>query len=213
MSARGVMVSVLGFVLSLPVLLALKGALAVPPGDAPVQTLPEAVEATVQTTFETTAPQTFPTEEIPTSLPTETLDTRIVGETMPGEPTDFVGRWKIPAVNIDVACYGNNAQATVDNEDSAAYYVNSGHQVIADHNYQGFSAIGNCKPGTLAYLEKRDGQVISYYCVAVIKGHNTEDTLTDESYVPIDKLYPGTLVNYTCNENWQNVTIAFFQPE
>ena len=213
MSARGVMVSVLGFVLSLPVLLALKGALAVPPRDTPVQTVPTTAQATVQTTAETAPPQTFPTEEILTSLPQETVDTRITGETMPGEPTDFVGRWKIPAVNIDVACYGNNAQVTVDNVDSAAYYVNSGHQVIADHNYQGFSAIGSCKPGTLAYLEKRDGQVVSYYCVAVIKGHNTEDALTDESYVSIDKLYPGTLVNYTCNENWQNVTIAFFQPE
>ena len=213
MSARGVMASVLGFVLSLPVLLALKGALAVPPRDTPVQTVPTTAQATVQTTAETAPPQTFPTEEILASLPTETVDTRITGQTMPGEPTDFVGRWKIPAVNIDVACYGNNAQVTVDNVDSAAYYVNSGHQVIADHNYQGFSAIGRCTPPTLAHLDKRDAQVVSSYCVAVIKGHNTEDALTDESYVPIDKLHPGTLVNYTCNENWQNVTIAFFQPE
>ena len=52
MSARGVMVSVLGFVLSLPVLLALKGALAVPPRDTPVQTVPTTAQATVQTTAE-----------------------------------------------------------------------------------------------------------------------------------------------------------------
>ena len=69
MSARGVMASVLGFVLSLPVLLALKGALAVPPRDTPVQTVPTTAQATVQTTAETAPPQTFPTEEILTSLP------------------------------------------------------------------------------------------------------------------------------------------------
>ena len=51
MSARGVMASVLGFVLSLPVLLALKGALAVPPRDTPVQTVPTTAQATVQPTI------------------------------------------------------------------------------------------------------------------------------------------------------------------
>ena len=43
-------------------------------------------------------------------------------------------------------------------------------------------------------------------------GHNTGKTLTDTDCNSIETMHVGALVCYTCNENWQNVTIVFFVP-
>lgn len=124
-------------------------------------------------------------------------------------PSDFLGRFKIPEVGVDVACYYSHAQATVDASDSAAYFYSSGHVVIGDHNYQGFEAIKACRVGTSATMHSISGTV-TYTCIDVIQGHNTGSTLTDGDYVSIANLYPGALVCYTCNDNPSNITIVFF---
>lgn len=137
------------------------------------------------------------------------------GNTGGGNYNDFdeyVGRFKIPAVGVNVACYASSSQATVDAADSAAYFYTSGHLTIADHKHQGFSAIRSCSKGMKASLSTSSGTK-NYICVDRINGHNTGYELTDANYNSIDSMYPGTLVLYTCNENWQNVTIVFLKLE
>ena len=124
-------------------------------------------------------------------------------------PVNYLGRFTVPAAGVDVACYGSSAQAVADANDSAAYFDACGHTVIADHVNQGFGAIKGCAIGDRAQLTTEKGEE-TYVCVGSIQGHNTGKELTDENYTPIDELYPDTLVCYTCNDNWQNVTIVFF---
>lgn len=122
--------------------------------------------------------------------------------------SNFVGRFRIPSVGISVACYASSAQSVVDARDSAAYFYCDGHNVIGDHWNQGFDGIKRVAIGGSATFGST-----SYKCVARINGHNTGQALTDANYNSISSLYPGTLVCYTCNGNWKNVTIVFFERE
>ena len=123
--------------------------------------------------------------------------------------TDYYGRFQIPDVGVDVACYESAEQSVVDAKDSAAYFYACGHWVIGDHVNQGFGAIKRCEIGDGAQMVTLQG-VEHYTCVGLIQGHNMGTALTDLDYRPIDDLYPDTLVCYTCNDNWRNVTIVFF---
>lgn len=122
-----------------------------------------------------------------------------------------VGRWSIPSVGVDVACYASWAQSVCDAKDSACYFALGSQKVIADHKHQGFNAIKKCKVGTVAYVDT-GSEVQKYVCTGVIQGHNVEGTLTDDGYNSIDKMNPGGITCYTCNDCWQNITIVFFQP-
>ena len=160
---------------------------------------------------EITSEETSETEESTTTNPPVNNS----GNTGGGNYNDFdeyVGRFKIPAVGVNVACYASSSQATVDAADSAAYFYTSGHLTIADHKHQGFSAIRSCSKGMKGSLSTSSGTK-NYICVDRINGHNTGYELTDANYNSIDSMYPGTLVLYTCNENWQNVTIVFLKLE
>lgn len=132
----------------------------------------------------------------------------VTDETVKSIFGDFVGRFKIASVGVDVACYFSSSQATVDAKDSAACFTASGHTIIGDHKHQGFSTIKSCEPGTKAIFGSTE-----YTCIDIIKGHNTGYELTDANYNNIANLYPGALVCYTCNDNWRNVTIVFFAPD
>ena len=123
---------------------------------------------------------------------------------------NYIGRFKIPEVGVNVACYAGNAQYIVDNKDSAAFFTAWSHQIIADHNNQGFEKVKKCEVGTIATFSV-DGEILNYKCVAKMLGHNTGKILTDENYISISGIYPDTLVCYTCNENWQNITMVFFE--
>lgn len=148
----------------------------------------------------------------PTNPPIDSGNTGSSGGGNYNDFDEYVGRFKIPAVGVNVACYASSSQATVDAADSAAYFYTSGHVTIADHKHQGFSAIRSCSKGMKASLSTSGGTK-NYICVDRINGHNTGYELTDSSYNSIDNMYPGTLVLYTCNENWQNVTIVFLKLE
>lgn len=121
---------------------------------------------------------------------------------------NYVGRFKVPALGINVACYSGSSQSIVDAKDSAAYFYFGGHAVIGDHKNQGFNAIKSATVGMKATLGST-----KYKCVAKIKGRNTGSSLTDTNGTSISKLYPGTLVTYTCNENWKNITIVFWESQ
>ena len=121
-------------------------------------------------------------------------------------------RLTIPSVGVNVGCFWgtNNLQTLVDASDSAALFSYGGMTIIADHRHQGFSAMKNSSIGTKAYMNYGD-HTEEYVCIANFKGHNTGHALTDNNDTDISELYPGYLAMYTCNENWQNITITIWQ--
>jgi len=121
------------------------------------------------------------------------------------------GRWKIPGVGVNVACYYSASQSVCDARDSACYFEYGSQMVIADHVNQGFNAIKSCSVGTVAYMDTGNGMQ-KYVCTGIIKGHNTGPQLTDADYNDIWSMNPGGITCYTCNDCWQNITIVFFQP-
>lgn len=122
-----------------------------------------------------------------------------------------LGRWSIPSVGINVACYKSWEQSVCDAKDSACYFTLGDMDVIGDHWNQGFNAIKSCTPGTKAYLETSSGTK-TFVCTKIFTGHNTGN-LTDDDYNDISRGYnTGGITCYTCNDHWSNVTIVFFQP-
>ena len=123
-------------------------------------------------------------------------------------------RLRMPSVGFTVACFwstSNNLQTLVDNSDSAAFFpLHNDVRVIADHRHQGFSAMKNSSIGDKAYLEYAD-RTETYTCIANFKGHNTSSELTDNDGNNVADMYPGKLIMYTCNENWQNITITVWE--
>ena len=121
-------------------------------------------------------------------------------------------RLTIPSVGVNVGCFWgtNNLQTLVDASDSAALFSYGGMTIVADHRHQGFSAMKNSSIGTKAYMNYGD-HTEEYVCIANFKGHNTGHALTDNNDTDISELYPGYLAMYTCNENWQNITITIWQ--
>lgn len=131
------------------------------------------------------------------------------------------GTLYIPSVGLTVPIYEGTwnlsaDQAIVDRQNSAVYGP-AGYYAccdfIADHTDQGFSKIKEAEPGwTKAYVVRTDGSVQTYICTDKFKGHNTGDDLTDWSGNSIKQNNAGGLGMYTCNENWRNITIVFWQP-
>jgi len=138
------------------------------------------------------------------------------GHTMDKCPSKAVsygasGRWLIPDVGVNVAVYPSNSQSIVDAKDSAGMFQALKQTLIADHNYQGFSAIRNCKPGTIAYLDNGKERC-KFICTGITTGQNLKSDLVTKDNVSVSKLNVGGFTCYTCNENKKNVTIVFFQP-
>lgn len=131
------------------------------------------------------------------------------------------GRLTIPSVGIDVGLYyctsddGATSQSIVNAADSAAYIdqVNIDGALIADHNNQGFDAMKNSKPyETYAYIDF-GSYTQTYVCTAIGLGHNYDNDMVDWNGVSLNYGFiSGGLAMYTCNENWQNITISYWQP-
>ena len=119
----------------------------------------------------------------------------------------YVGMFSIPGVGVSVPCYASSSQAVCDAQNAAAYFYMSNHLVIADHVNQGFNRIKSCSPGMVAYAP--DGT--KYECITIMQGINTGYSLTLTDGTNIREIYPGALVAYTCNSNWQSVTMVFFK--
>lgn len=124
----------------------------------------------------------------------------------------MVGRWSIPAVNVDVAVFNSSSQQTADNKDSAVYFQFGDFMVLGDHVNQGFDRIKKCKEGTKAYLDTGN-EIKEYVCTKYFTGHNQVDDMTDDNYKSVKYgANTGGITCYTCNGNWKNIWIVFFQP-
>ena len=125
----------------------------------------------------------------------------------------MLGRLYIKDANIDVALFDTNAQACVDAKDSAAYFFVGDTYLVADHWYDGFERIKNCKVGSEAYIDTGD-KIVEYVCIGSILGHNTGTDLTDNDYKSVEVGYnPKGITLYTCVNGWRNVRIVFFEPK
>lgn len=122
------------------------------------------------------------------------------------------GRFYIPDVDIDVACFNGQSQEYTDAIDSASYFSLGSMNVIADHNNQGFNRISDCVLGTSAYFVT-ENECLEFVCTASFDGHNTDSGLTNSDYVSIHYDNEGGITCYTCKENWQNIRVVFFQPK
>ena len=116
--------------------------------------------------------------------------------------------------SYDVALYDYNVHTTsdsalqtlVDNKDSAAYYKNRGRLVIADHYYQGFSALVNLTEGNTSYIKFEDGSIIKYRLIKKSRGINTGLDLTDtlgNSFFDME----SDIIMYTCYDDGIMVTL------
>jgi outer membrane biosynthesis protein TonB len=177
----------------------------------PTETETEPVVEETTVPVKTKPEETKPTEPEPTVKPTEPKPTTPPSDKH-SDTKNYIGRFKISSVGVNVACYAGSEQSIVDAQDSAAYFYGFGHIIIGDHKHQGFSAIKSCSVGTKARMVTKNGTE-TFTCVGKIQGHNTGYELTDANYVPINNLYPGSIACYTCNDNWKNVTIVFFMPD
>lgn len=122
-----------------------------------------------------------------------------------------VGRWIIPSVGVNVACYkaDDSAQAVTDEKDSAALINKPNITLLADHNYQGFDVIKKCEVGTVAFLDTGvDKQ--EFVCTEVLKGYNTGAELTDLEGNVVE--YDSGYTNYTCHFFSDRITIVHFEP-
>ena len=98
---------------------------------------------------------------------------------------------------------GWDAQAIVDAEDSAAWFMwyESQSPIIADHCTQGFDVIKKCEIGDTCYIVCGDS-IQSYVCVSVDPDGVNErtDMYLSSGYNFMRKNDPGYLFMYTCNK-------------
>ncbi len=166
----------------------------------------------------TTQADLKPTETEPEIETTKAPQTTEIVETEPPLSYGTAGRLDIPSVGIGVALnYApleeGNAQAVVDREDSAAYFLwHDCKDVIADHNYQSFQVLPKVQAGDIAVVSTEDGYADEYVCVRVCHdGFNTGNDLLDENRTSIEYSDNSRFVMYTCNQDWQHITIVFWE--
>lgn len=127
------------------------------------------------------------------------------------------GRFYIPDTGVDVGLQYINldncylAQDVVDADDSAVYMDYGSSYVIADHRHQGFSAIKECAIGTKAFI-RHDDRLEVYECVNIDpNSRNDGEDVYDSDENIIYNYDPSLLSCYTCNEDWQHVTVVTFK--
>ena len=184
-------------------------------------------EATDTTTIETTDMVEESTEDTREPVDTKPIEIPIKEESPPQviqkpqvKPVDsrkgLIGRLLIPSVGIDLAVRepvnDSEAQAFVDERDSAAIFWRGDARIIADHNNQGFAYLSKVSIGDKAEMCLKDGSQISYTVVDKFKGHNTGPELTDEDYNCIYDDNIGGLTLYTCYAGWENIWVVYLQP-
>ena len=188
-------------------------------------TPPETIETTYETETNTQATEpTEVTEEYATTSPIE----KPIQNEAPSQviqkphvkPIDnrkgLIGRLLIPSVGINLALRepsnDSEAQAFVDEKDSAAIFWRGEARIIADHNNQGFAYLSKVSIGDKAEVQFKDGTCVSYIVVNKFTGHNTGPELTDEEYNCIYDDNIGGLTLYTCYAGWENIWVVYLQP-
>ena len=124
---------------------------------------------------------------------------------------EYVGRFYIPDVGVDVALYDSWKQAVCDKKDSACFFQYGAQRIVADHWNQGFGAIKKCEPGMEAYI-RNGNKTEKFICTDIIEGHNTvTGDLTDWDGNDIWDWNKDGITCYTCNGNSRNIKIIFFK--
>lgn len=106
-----------------------------------------------------------------------------------------------------------NAQEVVDTQDSAAIFNFGNVLVIADHKNQEFGELKNRQVGDTTYIKYENSIIDSYTCSEKVNGQNTGYELIMDDGRKVSELTDCDIVMYTCNENWQNVTITLWKKE
>lgn len=127
----------------------------------------------------------------------------------------MAGRLLVPSAGIDVALFidgpgadeAEKRQNICDLEDGAALFSDGYGDLIADHNNQAFSLLGNVQPGDRAYI-LRGHSILTLECSLVMKGHNYGEGVVDEDGLLVSSY--TDYICYTCEDNWNNVGIAGF---
>ena len=129
-----------------------------------------------------------------------------------------IGILAIPDLQIFVPLfygdlYGNpdDTQEIVDRKDSAAYMEYETNHVIADHVEQEFKTLKNAAPGMNAFVLNEDGTYTSYTCISSGAGRNNDEELTDADGTGVSKLINNGLIIYTCNKNWEDITLTLWE--
>ncbi|MBQ6539252.1 MAG: hypothetical protein IJL76_03125 [Bacilli bacterium] len=91
----------------------------------------------------------------------------------------------------------SSLQTIVNNQDSAAYYINKGKLIIADHYYQGFSVLTNLGEESTAYIKFKDGSIIRYRLIKKARGVNTGPDLVDTNGNSFFNMR-SDIIMYTC---------------
>ena len=122
------------------------------------------------------------------------------------------GRLYVPGYSVALYDFNVNTQSSlslqtiVNNQDSAAYYINNGKYVIADHYYQGFSALANLNVGATSYIRFKDGSIIRYKMIKKSRGVNTGPDLVDNNGNSFFNMN-SDIIMYTCYEDGIMVTL------
>lgn len=133
----------------------------------------------------------------------------------------YVGRWVVPSVGIDVACYyydeyfsdSHLVQQLTDAWDSAAFWPCGAQIVISDHSNQSFSSVKYITAGTTAYMDVGDYRQ-KFVCTKVVYGYNDNGILRDDNFNRIkdNGFNAGGITLQTCNGNSYNIILVCFQP-
>ena len=97
-------------------------------------------------------------------------------------------------------------QTIVNNQDSAAYYINHEKLIIADHYYQGFSILASLNEGATSYISFEDGSIVRYRLIKKSRGVNTGPDLVDPNGNSFFEMN-SDIIMYTCYENGIMVTL------
>lgn len=128
----------------------------------------------------------------------------------------MVGRLVIPSVGISVALYTDGEGATekeklqniCDREDAAAFFCDGFGYLIADHNNQAFQILDRVKQGDRAFI-LRGHSILSLECDLRMDAHNYGQGIVDTEGNYVSAL--SDYVCYTCQDNWNNVSVAGFR--
>ena len=128
------------------------------------------------------------------------------------------GRFYVPDLGVDVAIYYANemnapfAQQIVDEEDAGVYTPHIGGQAyLADHSSQAFAGLHHCREGLMGFWKHVD-RIDVFYCTRTCNGTNDGLYIYDDKEENCFFMNEGGFFTYTCNEDWQHVSIAFWQP-
>ena len=91
----------------------------------------------------------------------------------------------------------SSLQTLVNNQDSAAYYMNKGKLIIADHYYQGFSVLTSLNQGATSYIKFKDGAIVRYRLIKKSRGVNTGPDLKDTNGNSFFNMR-SDIIMYTC---------------